>query len=181
MENERRIEGLVIIAFIVFIILVIFILILIFKGTSQNNSYNSNQEKSSGAVYNYYNFNTVNNYPTTKTGRVVYNNEKDVVYNYPKNMWGNGREELEYSSYSKHLREKDTFGNYIDEFYVYVENEESVGGYFKVVFYLENCYGDEFEEVLTKYIKPGETEKFKYTDMWYKQKGICDWEYGVFS
>lgn len=181
MENQRKIEGLIIIAFIVFIILVVFILILMFKGTSSNTSPNSNPDKSSGVIYNYYNFTTINDYRNPYQGKVVYNHDRKVVYNHEENIWGNGREELEYSSYSKHIREKNTFGNYVEEFYVYVENEDSVGGYFEVVFYFENCYGDEFTEALTKYIKPGETEKFKYMEIWYKEKGICDWEYDVFS
>jgi len=182
-ENERTIQALVIMAFIVFIILILFIILLMIKGTTSSS--NSIQKGSSGATYNYYNFTTVNNYENnyerTLNGRVVYNREREVVHNDKTNIWGNGREELEYSSYSRHFREKDELGSYVEEFNVYVKNEDNVGGYFQVEFYFENCYGDDFVESLTKYITPGETEKFRYVDIWYKQRGICDWDYEVFS
>jgi hypothetical protein len=184
--NERIIQALVVMAFVIFIILIIFILLLMIKGTSSNSS-NSNTAKSSGASYTYYNLTTINNYQNSVQGRVVDNQRTVVVYNDrnhnedDESIFGKNREQLEYSSYSRHFREKDDFGSYIEEFNVYVKNEDSVGGYFQVIFYFENCYGDEFSESITKYIQPRETEKFKYKEIWYKEKGICDWDYDIFS
>jgi len=191
MENERRIEILVIMAFVIFIILILFLIVLMIQGTSSSGK-NSNKE-SSGIVYNYYNLTTINSYPNSVQGRVVYN--RDVVYireknldsnweideNENTNIWGNGEEELEYSSYSRHFREKDDFGSYVEEFRVYVKNTDSIGGYFEVIFNFEDCHGEEYSEAITEYLKPKETHIFKYKDIWYKERDICDWNYEVLS
>jgi hypothetical protein len=205
MENERKIEVLVIMAFIVFIVLIIFILLLIIKGTT-TNKFISNSGKSSGVSYNYYNLTTINNYPSSIQGKIITTSKgnKDVIqkrvvdnaktivvykdkyysnkdYNDERSIFNNNRENLKYSIYTRHIKEKDELGSYDERFDVYVKNQDSVGGYFEVTFNFEDCYGEKFTEALTKYIKPRETEKFEYMEIWYKDQGICDWDYDVFS
>jgi uncharacterized protein YxeA len=176
MENERKIEILAIILFGVLLLLVVLVLANSALQTQRTIVYN-----------NYYTENTTNNYGTSSSGKVVYNPRTFVVYKDKENyndreiIFENDEDELDYSSYSRHFREKDELGSYVEEFDVYVRNEDSVGGYFQVVFYFENCYGEEFAESITEYIKPRETEKFKYMDIWYKEKEICNWDYKIFS
>jgi hypothetical protein len=208
MEKERTIEILVVLIFGVLLLLAVIILTgsvsssysspvkttVINNYYTQNNTLsNMNSEyrspNSGNRIY------TSTNYEPLMQRKVVDNDRIVVVYKnrdywdedyndkYYDNedIFGNRKGELEYSSYTKHFREKNEFGSYVEEFNVYVKNEDSVGGYFQVEFYFENCYGDDFVESLTKYISPGKTEKFRYVDIWYKQRGICDWDYEVSS
>jgi hypothetical protein len=208
MEKERTIEILVILIFGVLLLLAIIIVTGFVspsygsstQGTVINNYYTQNNTPS----------NINSDYRNTGSGNIIYpstnyeplmqrkvvDNDRTVVvyknrdywdedynerYNDDKDIFGNNRGELEYSSYSRHLKEKDTFGSYIEQYNVYVKNTDSVGGYFEVMFNFEDCYGEKYTEALTKYIKPRETMKFNYMDMWYKEKDICNWDYSISS
>jgi hypothetical protein len=72
---------------------------------------------------------------------------------------------LEYNSRSEYGRVKGIFGNYIDRYDVYVENEAYTGRYFKVTFNFEDYYGKIDEESMTYYIKPMEEKRFTFKDV----------------
>lgn len=67
-----------------------------------------------------------------------------------------------------------------DEYKVYVENEDYVGGYFSVMFYFYDRYGNEDTAYLTKYIGPRKEAAFVYKDLNYGSR-YYDWDYEVTS
>lgn len=91
----------------------------------------------------------------------------------------------EYLDYSYDGRLKiveGVFGNNIYRYEVFVKNRESVGGYFKVIFYFKDYYGKTKSEVVTHYI-PAQEEKlfvlkdvspsdYKYRSWWYEVESL---------
>jgi hypothetical protein len=187
METERIIElflGLILVALLVIGVM----LALNSSGFKTSPNYSSSQPQ----VVNYYNEYTTNNYQnpsqTIAQGKVVYNYPEGVVYKKYDVFWDNKykweededleERELDYSSYGKTVRREGVFGNRVYDFEVYVKNEDDFGGYFEVVYYLENCQGKKYIETITKYIRSGEKEKFVYTSLGF-DKEFCDWDYSV--
>ena len=91
---------------------------------------------------------------------------------------------LDYSSDSKFERYEGIFGNDVDNYEVYVENEEYTGGYFDVTFYFEDYYGRITERTVRNYIQARESkvffyrdvspEKYKYSDWWYEINSLTE-------
>lgn len=165
MENDKRIIELLLVLIFMAILLLTCVIVL-----TQNKEENS----ASSVVSNSYNTNTYNTYPDIPKNEVVYKYTKPVVY---KKFY---YDEFDYSSYGEHSREKDFIGTYVDEFCVYVRNQEYEENYFKVKFYFEDYSGEEFDESITRYIKAGEKEKFCFKDVQEEKYKYWDWSYKVF-
>lgn len=133
------------------------------------------QKSASSSVSNSYNVNSYNDYSKEipASSSVVYKQTFPVVY---KRFYEN----LDYSSYGRHLREKDWIGTYVDEFYVYVINKEDFGRDFKVKFYFEDSRGNEFSETVTHYVRAGEKKKFYFKDVQEERYKYDSWSYKVF-
>ena len=75
-------------------------------------------------------------------------------------------------------------GNDIDKYEVYVKNKEYVGGYFKVIFYFEDYYGQISSYPMIEYIPAREEklflfkdispDRYKYADSWYKIEPLSE-------
>jgi len=138
------------------LILIILLIGIIFLFTSSSVSGSS----TTTTITNSFNTNTYN----------YYNDEPGYYKNYddyPK-----------YASRTKYKTIEGFFGDEINHYIVYVKNKEHRGRYFKVRFYFEDYYGDTRTESITKYIKPGDEQKFIYRDINDKYSGD-NWRYKV--
>jgi len=99
---------------------------------------------------------------------------------YPsRDYYENELKSLEYYDYSVQKTREGFLGNYVKELYVYVLNKDSVGKYFTVVFEIKNDLGKRYNAIVTKYIGPGETEKFAYQHVQVEGDKIIGWTYKV--
>ncbi len=74
-------------------------------------------------------------------------------------------ETLSFNSDSRFFIRKGIFQNDVENYEVYVYNEEEVGGYFEVTYIFEDAYGREKRYSENKYIRPGKDIKFFYRDV----------------
>ena len=80
-----------------------------------------------------------------------------------------------------YVREKEsTFVQTFEEYVVYVENEDYVGGYFSVRFYFYDRYGNEKTHLMTKHIGARDEVAFIYRDVDYSSD-YYRWDYKVIS
>lgn len=89
---------------------------------------------------------------------------------------------LRYDSWARNREAEGLFGNSIDNYEVYVQNQDYAGGYFKVIYHFEDYYGNDDSESMTHYIGPREEKRFvfkdispsryKYRNWWYEVKPI---------
>jgi len=121
------------------------------------------------------------------TSNVISNSYNTNYYNYEKfadrnyyRDYENIKGYLDYKSYGEHSREKTSFGNYRDEFRVYVVNRDYVGGYFKVKFAFCDYYDNCFSETIEKYISSGDEKEFYYVDLHEGKHNYYGWSYRVF-
>ena len=188
MENRERIVELLLgLIFICILLLGVFIVM----NEPNKKSSSSNSVSNSYNTYNY-------NYQD-QTKRTGYESSRDVIYvkdvhhlgtyhhykdyDYKDrdyyDYYSRNERSLRYSSYGKHTREKDFAGSYVDEFKVYVKNQDRKNGYFKVKFYFEDYDGNEFTETVTKYIRAGEREEIRFIDVQFEKYKYHDWRYKV--
>lgn len=88
---------------------------------------------------------------------------------------------LDYSHNSERKESTGILGNKITRYYVYVKNKDYVGGYFTVKFHFTDYYGKTSTELITKYIKPQEQEKFFYQTIKEDKYNLYKWDYEVIS
>lgn len=72
------------------------------------------------------------------------------------------------------------FGTMMEEYNVDVKNEGYVGGYFKVIFYFKDYYGNEIPFVMTRYISAQKSTTFMFKDVSNKYQ-YYTWHYSVTS
>ncbi len=87
---------------------------------------------------------------------------------------------LRFDARSTHRVREIGFGQEYDEYIVYVENQDYVGGYFSVRFYFYDRYGNEDTEYMTKYVGPRKEVAFVYRNLDYGYRHR-DWGYRVFT
>lgn len=205
MERERLIEFLIGICFLIFLVLIV-VLVLNFGQAKDNENSKSTEKESQTIINNYYE----NHYHYPKnslTKNVVYKspNYNYVVYkknydsweywDYDKKKdyleWKEKQEKAKktkrhYDDFSSSGIRKKTksFTSYVDEYSVYVKNEDPFAKYFKVVFLFEDhSESDDFDETETmvKYIRPGETKKFVFRDVHFERNHYDYWDYRVYN
>ncbi|MEK6847938.1 MAG: hypothetical protein AABX50_02340, partial [Nanoarchaeota archaeon] len=86
---------------------------------------------------------------------------------------------LKYDSWSRNRAAEGLFGNSIDNYEVYVQNLDYTGGYFKVVFYFEDYYGNSESEAMTEYIGPRDEEKFVIKKLSSSRYEYRTWRYSI--
>ena len=154
--NERRIlEALL--GLILIILLVIMTTLLL----SPNN-----QTGSTTTITN--SFNTNNYYNTQQKYSPTNYKTKDYDY-------------LDYDYHTYKEKTKGLFGNTVEHYVVYVKNQDYKPGYFRVNYYFTDYYGDTKTETMTYYIKPKESKKFIYTNIYKDKYKFHDWNYKVTS
>jgi hypothetical protein len=184
MDRERLIEIFVGLIFIVFLILVVVVFLNINNNSIKKTSSNSETPKQT-IINNYYE-NNYNSPEKSTTGNVVY---KYPDYNYV--VYKKGYDDYkpccdydwdddEFSSYGKQRKVKNGL-NYVDEYKVYVRNEDSVGKYFKVIFYFEDNSNLVETEVMIKYIDSRDDNEFIFRDSHFERYNYEKWNYDVFS
>jgi len=83
-------------------------------------------------------------------------------------------------SHKKEIRTyRGAIGNYVDEYVVYVKNEDCVGGYFKVKYTFKDCTGKLKSYTFTEYIGPNSYKKFYYKDIYSDRYTHKFWNYQV--
>src|SRR3989344_213016 len=158
------------------LILVVFLVLLVFLVIGISN-YKTIQTQTPTAITNLYNtnYNTYQQpktYPTTQQGQVVqYTNSKT----YDKNRY------MHYNDNARLRKAEGIFGNEINNYEVYVRNEEFKGGYFEVTFYFEDYYGEISRSSETHYIPAREEKKIFYRDVSQQRYKYGDWWYEVKS
>lgn len=208
MENRDRfvIEVFLGLILIVFLFLLVFFVI----GISNNSSTaGSNPTVLLPAVTKNYNSNNYNTYSpervlgTTEIHRVsdrsYYNDYYDEnrarvyyrdYYFYDDNYRYNGNDAcqyenreryLEYNSFSQLEKDEGVFGNDINNYEVYVRNEDFVGGYFEVTFYFEDYSGKTSKNSEVYYVPAREETKFFYRDVAPTRYKYSSWSYDVKS
>ena len=113
-------------------------------------------------------FNTNNYYNTQKYTPTYYKRTKDYDY-------------LDYDYYAYKEKTKGIFGNNIEHYTVYVRNQNYKGGYFKVKYHFTDYYGDTKTKTMTHYIKPRESKKFIYKNIYEDKYKFYDWNYEIIS
>ncbi len=179
-EENQRILQLFLALILVALLLIAVVIVL------QNPSFGKVQTTTSGNTisnsYNNYNYttNTVN-VPQTKTYQNVVYNRDYVVYKKTNDNYVNSNTNTlgDYSSYGNHERTKDFVGSYVDDFYVYVKNNQYEGNYFTVKFYLKDSSGHEDVETVTKYISGKDQVRFLYRDIQFDRYKYSSWRYEV--
>ena len=209
MEKERLIEFLIGFCFIIFLILIVVLVLNLGQGKTTTEKQES--EKQTTIINNYYYGNSYNPQEKYPTRNVVYKNSdyKNVVYNKNYDPWDYSdywnwnyekrrdywerinKEEQEktqkdyYDFSSSGIRKKTKSGtSYVDEYYVYVKNEDSFAKYFKVAMHFEDTSdldGFEATETFVKYIQPGETRKFIFRDVHFERDHWNYWDYRVYT
>lgn len=159
MENQERIVELLLGLIFVSLLLISVIFVLV---------YDEHEKKT--IISTSYNTNNYNNYLVEK---------ETVKPIYVQREYLEKKDFLDYSSYGKHFKKKDFVGSYVDEFRIYVTNEDFQNGYFKVIFYFEDYYGEEDSESVTHYIKAGEESEFRFKDIQFERYKYSDWRYEV--
>lgn len=171
-RDRRIVEILAAITFIALLFLIVFIVI----GISPPKSTITNS------------YNTYNIYPKPQTQYVsvkpyivdrgdyarIYYVRDDFRYAEPEDRY------LRYYDWGDFKESRGLFGNDIERYEVYVENREYVGGYFTVIFYLEDYYGRTSSHSITNYIPAREEklflfkdispDRYKYRAWWYEVK-----------
>jgi len=162
--NEKRITE-IFLGLILIIGLIILIAVFTKPNTTAQQANSQNQIPQS----------IINSYNTNSFNRIIYKNSETSrrkTLTYKKADFSDDK--IRFSSKSKNEKIRGILGNEIAKYTVYVKNRGNEGRYFEVKFSLEDCYGDEETDSMTKYIYPGDEEKFVYTDI--KDK-YCDWDY----
>ena len=173
-ENQRVLQ--LFLALILVALLLIAVLIVMQSSSTEKNSYTTSNTISNS--YNTYNYTTNNvNVPSTRTYQNVVYNRDYVVY---KKINDGSHNLGDYSSYGNHERTKDFVGSYVDNFYVYVKNNQYNGNYFTVKFYLRDSSGHEDVETITKYISGKDQVRFLYRDIQFDRYKYSSWRYEVF-
>jgi len=113
-------------------------------------------------------FNTNNYYNTQQRYTPTY--YKKTNYDY-----------LDYDYHAYKENKKGIFGNQIEDYTVHVKNQDYKGGYFKVNYYFTDYYGDTKSEAITHYIKPRQSKKFTYKNIYKDKYKYHDWDYQVTS
>ncbi|MBS3086126.1 hypothetical protein J4422_00295 [Candidatus Pacearchaeota archaeon] len=88
---------------------------------------------------------------------------------------------MDYDDSSRLRRSEGIIGNDVNNYEVYVRNEEFKGGYFEVTFYFEDYYGETSRSSETRYIPAREEKKFFYKDISPQRYKYRDWWYDVRS
>ncbi len=114
-------------------------------------------------------------YARVYPSRVVFSNDRD----YKKRYGYDHDRKFSYDSWSQLRIAEGLFGNSINNYEVYVRNREYTGGYFKVVFYFEDYYGDVGSEAMTHYIGPREESRFVFKDISPSRYEYRNWWYEV--
>jgi len=144
-------------------ILIVLLVIMIFLFISIGNSGNTTTTTITDS------FNTNNYYNTPqKYSPTYYTKTKNYDYL-----------DYDYNAYKK--KAKGILGNDIEDYTVYVKNQDYKPGYFKVKYYFTDYYGATKTETMTHYIKPKESKKFTYKNIYKDKYKFYDWDYEVIS
>lgn len=172
MEQKDRliIEGLLGVIFIMVLIILIVILTNSSPFASSSNSIQTQVVETSTQKQRHCEYVKV---PVSRS-TTYYNYDHDYDYldyrEYP----------LKYKSRSRDESKKDFLGRYKNEYFVYVKNTDKRAGYFTVKFEFEDYYGDEVgSDSITKYIYPGEEERFYHVAFSRDKYEYDDWSYRV--
>jgi hypothetical protein len=202
METRERfvIEAFLGLILIVFLLLLVFLVIGISEG--KEVSAETSAKTNPSIITNSYNTNTYNvqqqpkdlhttanqrfndkTYYRDDMARVYYLNSD--YYNddfYDDSSIRNEKDQeryLAYEDYSRLDKGEGIFGNDIDNYEVYVRNEDFAGGYFEVTFYMEDYYGRTVKNSEMHYIPALEEGKFLYKDVNPTRYEYRDWWYDV--
>ena len=86
---------------------------------------------------------------------------------------------LYFNDYSQLREVEGVLGNRVNNYEVYVANEDYNGGYFKVTFYFEDYNGNVDDESVTQYIDPQGEKRFFYKDVSPSDYKVENWWYSV--
>lgn len=134
--------------------------------TNSFNTYNINVNNINSAPLQGYNY--ADSIP------IRYANNRDIT---TKTTQRN----LYYNSWSNEKIISGIFDNQIKEYSVYVKNQDYVGGYFKVVYYFEDYYGNVDSYPVTYYIGPQKQKEFVYKDVSPSEHKHRNWWYEIDS
>ena len=185
MEKRERfvIEVLLGAILIVFLILVAFFVTAIASGPDSNkgapstviNSYNNQVITPKQTVKSY----IVDRHPAVHRDRhfntAVYYVDDD--FRYANRVYDDRY--LRFDDFGQRRIVNGIFGNEIDNYAVYVKNQDRKGGYFRVRFHFEDYYGERNSESVTHYIKPHEEKRFLFRDISYDDRDYRRWWYEV--
>ena len=170
MEDRRVLEFFAAAAFIVLLIMMALLLFLRPTSTSTVTT-----TTTSVVVTDSYNQNSNNVYDDGFNDR-YYGRDRFGRYtdrDYDKSY-------LKFTDRARHRAVEGVFGQDIDKYTVYVQNRDSVAGYFTVRFYFYDSYGQKNSEIMTKYVRAGEERAFTYRDLRY-DFSYRNWDYKVIS
>jgi len=179
-EQKRLIELFTALVFIILLILVVLIATRPVIATSTSTISNIIISESFNTVYSDSNY-------QSKTSSNKYHSEDGCRYD--GCYWTeSGSYDIDYDHSRKlryydrgYVREKEsTFTQTFEEYVVYVENEDYVGGYFSVRFYFYDQYGNEKTHLMTKHIGARDEVAFIYRDVDYSSD-YYRWDYKVIS
>ncbi|MFH1608285.1 MAG: hypothetical protein ABIA78_04080 [archaeon] len=88
---------------------------------------------------------------------------------------------LKFTTIAQYEKQKGVFGNDVDNYVVYVKNNDVKGGYFTTTFYFQDYNDREFRQALTHYIGAHEEKKFIYRDIYSDKYKHYNWDYKVVS
>jgi len=189
MEREKLIEvfiGLIFVVLLIMIVVVVFSVTGSAKVSSTNSGYETQKQTVVNNYYNEHNYNYESpEKPTTRNVVYKYDNDEYVVYKRNDRDFdgygdGNHYDHDDFSSYGNHEKKKG-LSNYVDEYSVFVKNEDNVGKYFKVAFYFWDSSDIDDTESINRWVGPGKTEKFVYRDVHLERNNYEKWSYDIFS
>lgn len=159
--TERRLlEALLGLILIVLLVMMVILVIPSTNSTTESTTGSSTTITNSFNTNNYYN--TPSRYSSTYSTKTNYNY---LDYNY--------------DTYKKTT--KGVLGNNVEHYIVHVKNQDYKPGYFRVNYYFTDYYGDTKIETITYYIKPQESKKFIYKNIYKDKYRFYHWNYEVIS
>ncbi len=161
--EEKRVFELFLGLIFVALLIIISLLVIYLPGQTKITS---------KVISNSYNSDSYNDYKIVQKDKEQKINEYKNYFYYEK--------EGVYLSYGKHSKNNGFFGNYKDEFKVYVVNKNYMGHYFKVEFYFCDYYGNCFSRTMQKYIPAKQEKMFVYVDVQNEKYKYYKWEYKIF-
>ena len=185
--NEKRVTEILIAAIFVVVLIILIILLtsqsIVGKSVSQNsnpqiiNSYNTYQTSQPTTTQ----YSKPTYYSTKYSTPISYSAKYPRYYkvydarDYQKDKY------LRYKTYGEKRQAHGVFGNDIDNYIVYVKNNDYKGGYFTVRFYFEDYYGEPRYESVTHYIPAHQERAFIYKDIYADKHKYYRRDYEIIS
>ncbi|GEM_PF-1286724 len=113
----------------------------------------------------------------TNSFNTYYNTQTKHFPSYTKTQ----RDYLDYDYHAYKKKLKGVLGNNIEQYLVYVKNQDYKAGYFRVNYYFTDYYGNTKTESITYYLKPKQSKEFIYKNIYENKYKFHDWNYKIIS